>query len=216
MAVDADQQQSFPNMPAPVVDENRQVTDSWRFFFVSLWNRTGGASGGTVVGPENSTVGNIATYANEGGTGLADSGYGIGTTGHNIGALDGANTYSAPQRMDAGSAAAPGLAVGSGASGFYAPSAGQIGLTLLGTIAAIFTAATAAFRSAVSAKSATATPAAATATAAFLIGADGIGIYWGTGTPNGVVTAVKASLYLRADDGTLWQNTDGATAWTAR
>lgn len=128
------QQQSYPNNPTAMVDERRMVTDSWRYFFIALWNRTGGASGGTVIGPTTSTAGNVAAFANNGGTGLLDTGYSIGTTGHKLVAADGANQFSAAQRVPVGSAAAPGLAIGPGANGFYSPGIGQLGLSLLGVL----------------------------------------------------------------------------------
>ena len=68
------------------------------------------------------------------------------------------------------------------------------------------------------AKSALASPAAASAVAALVFGAAALGLYWGTGTPNAVLTAAKGSLYIRTDGSSsstrLYQNTDGATAWT--
>lgn len=40
-------------------------------------------------------------------------------------------------------------------------------------------------------------------------------IFAGTGSPNGTTTAPAGSLWIRTDGGIqLWQNTDGATAWT--
>lgn len=39
-------------------------------------------------------------------------------------------------------------------------------------------------------------------------------ILYGSGNPNGVVTAPISSLFL-SDDGTDWRNTDGATAWSS-
>ena len=35
----------------------------------------------------------------------------------------------------------------------------------------------------------------------------------GTGSPDGVVTSLKGSVFLQLDAPDLWQNTDGATAW---
>ncbi len=49
-------------------------------------------------------------------------------------------------------------------------------------------------------------------------GAETAGIYVGTGSPDGVVTAARGSLYLSTDGGAstlLWSNSDGATAWLA-
>lgn len=40
-------EQNFPQLPGPMVDpETGQVTQEWRFFFMSLWNRTGASTGG--------------------------------------------------------------------------------------------------------------------------------------------------------------------------
>lgn len=39
-------------------------------------------------------------------------------------------------------------------------------------------------------------------------------IHTGTGSPNGSVTAAKADLYVDTTTPGLWQNTNGATAWT--
>lgn len=41
-------------------------------------------------------------------------------------------------------------------------------------------------------------------------------IYAGTGDPSNVVTAPRGSLWIRTDDGTLFQNTDGAATWASR
>lgn len=45
------------------------------------------------------------------------------------------------------------------------------------------------------------------------------GVFTGAGSPNGVLTAPKGSLYLRTDGSSTstraYSNTDGATAWTA-
>ena len=50
-------------------------------------------------------------------------------------------------------------------------------------------------------------------------GIKGFGIYYGTGTPNGVVTAAKGSLFLNYTGSSTstraYINTDGVTAWTA-
>lgn len=50
-------------------------------------------------------------------------------------------------------------------------------------------------------------------------GTKGFGLYYGTGTPNAVVTAAKGSLYLAYDGSSTstraYINTDGVTAWTA-
>lgn len=63
-----------------------------------------------------------------------------------------------------------------------------------------------------------ATPAAAAAIAGVTIGSALIGFYWGTGTPNGVVTAPKGSIYIQTDgSGTanrMWINTNAGTVWT--
>lgn len=37
--------QGFPQLPGPLVDESGHVTGVWRYFFVSLWNRTGQGTG---------------------------------------------------------------------------------------------------------------------------------------------------------------------------
>lgn len=62
-----------------------------------------------------------------------------------------------------------------------------------------------------------ATPAAASAIAGFTMGSALVGWYWGTGTPNAVVTAPKGSFYTQTDATTttsrLWINTNGGTAW---
>jgi hypothetical protein len=54
-------------------------------------------------------------------------------------------------------------------------------------------------------------------TAAILIGADGIGIFFGTGVPS--ITAVTGSLYLNKGGSSvstrLYVNTTGASTWTA-
>lgn len=67
-------------------------------------------------------------------------------------------------------------------------------------------------------RSATATPAAASAVAAITFGSDGVGIYWGTGSPDTALTAAKGSLYIATDGSSgstrLFINTDGSTAWT--
>ena len=65
---------------------------------------------------------------------------------------------------------------------------------------------------------ATATPAAAGALAAYKMGVAGVGIYWGTGSPSGVVTAPQGSLYIRTDGAAstgLYLNKDGSTTWGA-
>lgn len=68
------------------------------------------------------------------------------------------------------------------------------------------------------ARSGTATPAAASAVVALSMGSAGVGIYWGTGTPNAVVTAAQGSLYIRTDGSStstrLYVNTNGTTGWT--
>lgn len=51
--------------------------------------------------------------------------------------------------------------------------------------------------------------------AALFLGSSGVGIYWGSGSPDGVLTAAKGSLFIRTDTVGLFQNTDGASAWTA-
>jgi len=64
---------------------------------------------------------------------------------------------------------------------------------------------------------ATATPAAASAVAGVAFGSALVGVYWGTGSPGGVVTAPKGSLYIRTDATTtttrLFINTDAGTTW---
>lgn len=68
------------------------------------------------------------------------------------------------------------------------------------------------------ARSATATPAAASAVKAFAMGSAGVGLYWGTGSPNTALSAPKGSLYLRTDGAgatdRAYINTDGSSAWT--
>lgn len=64
----------------------------------------------------------------------------------------------------------------------------------------------------------TATPAAASAVAGVKLGSAGVGIYWGTGSPNAALTAPRGSIYLRTDGGagtSLYTNTDDSTAWSA-
>ncbi len=67
-------------------------------------------------------------------------------------------------------------------------------------------------------RSGTATPAAASSVAALTMGSAGVGIFWGTGSPNTALTAPKGSLYLRTDGSTtndrVYVNTDASTAWT--
>jgi hypothetical protein len=50
-------------------------------------------------------------------------------------------------------------------------------------------------------------------------GSAAVGIYFGTGDPNGALTAPKGSLYTRTDATTtttrLWVNTDASTAWAS-
>lgn len=71
---------------------------------------------------------------------------------------------------------------------------------------------------ALTARNATATPAAASAVAALLFGTAGLGLYWGTGSPDSALTAAKGSLYLRTDGSSsstrIYVNSDGASAWT--
>lgn len=71
---------------------------------------------------------------------------------------------------------------------------------------------------AVTSRNATATPAAASAVAGLAMGADAIGVYWGTGSPSTALTAAKGSLFIRTDGSStstrLYVNTDGVTAWT--
>jgi hypothetical protein len=51
---------------------------------------------------------------------------------------------------------------------------------------------------------------------AYSMGADGIGIYWGSGLPT--ASAPKGSIYTRTDGSStstrLYVNTDGGTTWT--
>lgn len=65
----------------------------------------------------------------------------------------------------------------------------------------------------------TATPAAASAVAGFTMGSANIGLYWGTGSPDTVVTAPQGSLYIRTDGSStstrLYINTNGTTGWTS-
>jgi len=71
---------------------------------------------------------------------------------------------------------------------------------------------------ALTARSGTATPAAASAVAALVFGSAGLGLYWGTGSPNTALTAAQGSLYIRTDGSSsstrMYVNTDGSTAWT--
>ena len=50
-------------------------------------------------------------------------------------------------------------------------------------------------------------------------GTKGFGLYYGSGSPNTVVTAAQGSLFLRYDGSSTstraYINTDGVTAWTA-
>lgn len=120
-------------------------------------------------------------------------------------------------------AAAGGVAIAAISSGtnenvtIDAKGSGTIGLGSVSTGNIVLGRATSC-TSSVTARSATATAAAASAVAAFAMGSAGVGIYWGTGTPDSVVTAAKGSLYIRTDgSGTstrLYVNTDAATAWT--
>jgi len=68
------------------------------------------------------------------------------------------------------------------------------------------------------ARNGTATPAAASAVAALSFGASNLGLYWGSGDPNGALTAAQASLYLRTDGSSsstrIYVNTNGTTGWT--
>ena len=68
-------------------------------------------------------------------------------------------------------------------------------------------------------RSGTATPAAASAVSALSFGSAGVGIYWGTGTPNTALTAAKGSLFIATDGSSsstrLFVNTDGSTGWAA-
>lgn len=41
----AQTQQGFPDITLPIVNQNGQLTQNWFQFFISLWNRTGGATG---------------------------------------------------------------------------------------------------------------------------------------------------------------------------
>lgn len=67
-------------------------------------------------------------------------------------------------------------------------------------------------------RSATATPAAASAVSALSFGSANVGIYWGTGDPNGALTAAQGSLFLRTDGSSgstrAYVNTNGTTGWT--
>lgn len=97
-----------------------------------------------------------------------------------------------------------------GASGATRPRTGYFGTSLISptlTATGVLTA-----------RSATATPAAASAVASLTMGSALVGIYWGTGSPNTVVTAPKGSLYIRTDGSgiadRMYINTDASTAWT--
>lgn len=65
----------------------------------------------------------------------------------------------------------------------------------------------------------TGTPAAASATPAVTIGSALVGIYAGTGSPSGALTAPKGSIYIRTDGSSgatrIYVNTDSSTTWTA-
>lgn len=62
-----------------------------------------------------------------------------------------------------------------------------------------------------------ATPAAASALPLIRGGSAGVGLYMGTGSPNGALTAPKGSLYVQTDATTttsrLWVNTNAGTTW---
>lgn len=67
-------------------------------------------------------------------------------------------------------------------------------------------------------RNATATPAAASAVAGVVFGSALVGIYWGTGDPNGALTAPQGSLYTRTDGGAntrLYINNNAGTGWAA-
>jgi hypothetical protein len=67
---------------------------------------------------------------------------------------------------------------------------------------------------------ATATPASGSAAARLLFGTTaGFGIYYGSGSPSGALTAAQGSIYLRSDGSSvatrLYVNTNGSTTWTS-
>jgi len=72
---------------------------------------------------------------------------------------------------------------------------------------------------AVTARSGTASPAAASAVSALSMGSAGVGVYWGTGSPNTALTAAKGSLFIATDGSSsttrLFINTNGGTTWTS-
>lgn len=41
--------QQFPNLPAKIVDDDGRLTESYRYFFRALWERTGGATGAVSI-----------------------------------------------------------------------------------------------------------------------------------------------------------------------
>lgn len=72
--------------------------------------------------------------------------------------------------------------------------------------------------SSLTARNATATPAAAAAVPAIAMGSAGVALYWGTGDPNGALSAAQGSLFLRTDGSSTstraYVNTNGTTGWT--
>lgn len=243
--VDETTQQAFPNIPVPFVDESRVITPSWRYLLQALWMRTGGAFAQVVQGAATSVNNNLPLWDGTNGNMLKDSGYGIGTSGHNVVAADGANTFSAAQTFVDGSVASPSVAVGD-AGGFYKKAAGEIAVAILGVLRFYWTATGAVLSGLFVADEIEATTTVTAGTdliavddadvggvlraraggtivaggrAVALFESDTIGIYVGSGSPNTVLNAPQGSLYLRSDGTTTndraYINVDGATAWTA-
>lgn len=80
--------QGLPLPSQPLLDATGQVTQAWRQFFVTLWNRTGGASGaisGTSIDATTTVVlsgaNAVPTYRDD--AQAAAAGVGVGKFYHN-------------------------------------------------------------------------------------------------------------------------------------
>ena len=152
--------------------------------------------------------------------------------GYSGGAISGTTgAFSAAVNLDAGTVSLPGLYLdGETSTGLYrigannhgyAVSGAKVlgiastGLEIAGTVIATSTVQTNTY---VNVRATTATPASGAGVAAFNFGSAGLEISFGSGTPYGVRTAARGSLYIRTDNNTnaaLYVNGDGGTNWVA-
>jgi len=120
---------------APNVPANGDIWLTSAGLYYRANNITIGPIGsGTINGPTTTVVGNVAKWGNTSGTLLTDGGAlgtaaiaNTGTSGHTLGFLDGANTWSAAQAFSSLSAATP-IPVASGGTGGATQTAARSGI----------------------------------------------------------------------------------------